>query len=97
MFQMNWSGDTLTVIHETQTPNADSGGMDIEVHGKITASGEEWLDVAVGILAMLPGKPNPQKTGYLLAPAHADPDMIGELIATMLKDRPPFRHGQSSR
>lgn len=27
---------------------------------------------------------------YLLGPADADPDMIGALIAAMLKDMPPF-------
>lgn len=88
---MRWSDDMLTVTHETQTFNATSGGMNIDVHGEITASGEWWLHTAVGVLAMLPGKLNPQGTGHLLAPADADPDMIGTLIATMLKDMPPFK------
>jgi hypothetical protein len=69
--QMRWSDDMLTVTHETQTFNATSGGMDIEVHGEITASGEWWLRTAVGVLAMLPGKLNPEGTGHLLAPANA--------------------------
>jgi len=30
-------------------------------------------------------------TGYLLAPANADPEMIGTLVATMLKDMQPFK------
>lgn len=89
--QMRWSDDMLTVTDETQTFNATSGGMDIEVHGEITASGEWWLRTAVGVLAMLPGKLNPEGTGHLLAPANADPDMIGTLVATMLKDMPPFK------
>lgn len=88
--QMRWANDSLTVVHETQTFNAASGAMDHEVHGEITASGEEWLHVAIAVLAMLPGKLSPDGTGYLLAPASADPDMIGELVATMLKDMPPF-------
>ncbi len=81
----------LTVTHETQTFDATSGGMDIEVHGEITASGDWWLRAAVGVLAMLPGKLDSEGTGYLLAPANADPDMIGTLVATMLKDMPPFK------
>jgi len=89
--QMRWSGDTLTLIHETQTFDATSGGMDIEVHGEITMPGEEWLHTAVAILAMVPGKRNLEGTGYLLAPADADPDMIGALVANMLKDMPPFK------
>ncbi len=83
---MRWSDDMLTGTHETQTFNATSGGMDIEVHGEITAPGEWWLRADVGVLAMLPGKPNSEDTGYLLAPATADPDMIGALVAAMLKD-----------
>ncbi len=91
--QMRWSDDTLTLtlIHETQTFDAKSGGMDIEVHGQITMSGEEWLRTAVGVLAMLPGKRNLEGTRYLLAPADADPDMIGALVANMLKDMPSFK------
>ncbi len=88
---MRWSADMLTVAHETQTFNATSGGMDIEIHGEITASGEWWLRTAVGVLAMLPGKLNPEGTGYVLSPANADPDMIGTLVATLLKDMPPFK------
>ena len=53
---MGWSDDMLTVSHQTQTFNATSGGMDIEVHGEITAPGEWWLHTAVGVLGMLPGK-----------------------------------------
>jgi len=89
--QMRWSDDMLTVTHETPTFNATSGAMDIEVHGEITASDDWWLRTAVGVLAMLPGKLNSEGTGYLLAPATADPDMIGALVATMLKDMPPFK------
>lgn len=84
--QMQWSNDMLTVRHETQTFNASTGAMDIDIHGSITAPGEWWLRAAVQVLAMLPGKPDPQGTGYLLAPADADPDMVGALIATMMKD-----------
>lgn len=89
--QMGWSDDMLTVSHQTQTFNATSGGMDIEVHGEITAPGEWWLHTAVGVLAMLPGKLNSEGTGYLLAPANADPEMTGTLVATMLTDMPPFK------
>ena len=73
-----------------QTFDATSGAMDTEVHREITASGEEWLRTAIAVLATLPGKPNPDGTGHLLAPGNADPDMIGALVATMLRDMPPF-------
>lgn len=89
--EMRWSDDTLTVIHDTQTSNATSGGLDTEVHGQITLTGEEWLHTAVAVLTMLPGKRNPKGTGYLLGPADADPDMIDALIAAILKDMPPFK------
>jgi len=87
--QMQWSNEMLTVIHETQTFNSLSGSMDIDVHGEITATGEWWLHTAVGVLAMLPGKLDPEGTGHLLAPANAEPDMIGTLVATMLKEISP--------
>lgn len=69
---MSWSDDKgLTVTHGDQT---------------MTASGEDWLRLAVDALSFLPGKINAEGTGFLFAPSGADPDMIGQLVATMLKN-----------
>lgn len=87
--QFNWSDNALTVTHETQTFDESGGQINQEIHGQITASGEEWLEIAVTALAMLPGKLNDEGTGHILAPADADPDMIGSLVAAMLRDRLP--------
>lgn len=76
---MSWTeNEELTVTHEGQT---------------ITASGEEWLYLAVSALTFLPGKRNSDGTSFLLAPYGTDPDMIGQLIATMLKNQPPYNNG----
>ena len=57
-----------------------------EVQERMAASPEVWLEVAVGVLAMLPGKPSSTGDGYVLGPANSDPDMIGALIAQYLKE-----------
>ena len=78
---------------QTSITWTENGELSVTHNGQtITASGEEWLDLAVSALTFLPGKPNSDNTGFLLAPYGTDPDMIGALIATMLKDKPPFNN-----
>lgn len=84
----NWNGDKLTVTQQTQTWNPDIGGMDITDHGSITATADEWLDIVVQVLDMLPGKPTPDGSEYALGPADASADLIGDLIAQKLRALP---------
>jgi|GEM_PF-2725545 len=80
-----WNEDgTLTVDQVTF-----SGDLQETVHQALTLPGEEWLQVAVTILDMLPGKPSSDGRSFLLAPAGADPGMIGELVAAMLRNSRP--------
>ncbi|MCU1328086.1 MAG: hypothetical protein JWN34_3456, partial [Bryobacterales bacterium] len=55
--------------------------------GEIAASGEEWLNLVVGVLSMLPGKPTKDGSEYVLGPVGVDPELIGHLIAARLKER----------
>ncbi|KHL04712.1 hypothetical protein [Sinomonas humi] len=88
---MTWNEDGgLTVARVSTDPRGE------QVKGEIRAPLEEWLNIVVGVLAMLPGKPDPTGQGYVLGPANADPDMIGALIAAKLKERPSYRGGNYS-
>ena len=87
---MRWNPDnTLTVEQPVESQNPQTGDQDVDVLGSITADGEWWLNTAVGIIAMLPGKINYDVPGFLLCPADADPDMIGALVAAKLRNFRP--------
>ncbi|MFD1210650.1 hypothetical protein ACFQ36_01160 [Arthrobacter sp. GCM10027362] len=74
---MRWSDPDgkLTLIYE-----------DDSTSGEITASLDEWLEMVVGVLQMMPGKLNADRNGFALGPVGSDPDMIGALVAARLKE-----------
>lgn len=80
---MEWSEPTneLTVTHQE-----GAGAGEDQGRGQITASLNEWLEIVVEVLTMMPGKPNEQRDGFLLCPVGTDPAMIGALVATKLKE-----------
>lgn len=87
--RFTWNSDgTLTVEEVSFTTVGE------EVHETVAQSlrltGEEWLRVVTAVLGMLPGKLNSDGNSFLLAPYGADPDMIGALVASMLRSTPPF-------
>ncbi|MBJ2119979.1 hypothetical protein I6N91_03190 [Arthrobacter sp. MSA 4-2] len=86
MTTMRWRDGHIQLTHSEQTNDPMTGDLHEEVFGEITAPPEWWLEAVVHIIAMLPGKPNADNTGYVLGPANSDPDMIGTLIATKLKE-----------
>ncbi|WP_346921686.1 hypothetical protein [Glutamicibacter creatinolyticus] len=81
-----WEDGKLTIQQiEYSDENADR-----RVVQEMTASSEEWLDIAVTALSFMPGKPNDDATGYALGPVGIDPDMIGALITEKLRNIRPF-------
>lgn len=70
----------------SQTPNS-SGGLDVELHAEITLSAEQWIEAVVLILEMLPGKTNDDANAFLLGPVGVDPDMVGALVASRIKEQ----------
>ena len=82
---MNWNGSELSIRQETQTPN-DKGGLDIKQHPDIRLSGEAALDFVIAVLEMLPGKVNDSQTAFILGPVGADPELIGSLVATRIRE-----------
>ena len=81
---MNWNGPELSIRQETQTPN-DKGGLDIK-QPDIRLSGEGALDFVIAVLEMLPGKVNDSQTAFILGPVGADPELIGSLVATRIRE-----------
>lgn len=81
----NWNHSELSIRQETQTPN-DKGGLDRKQHPDVRLSGEQALDLAITVLEMLPGKVNESQTAFILGPADSDPDMIGSLVATLIRE-----------
>lgn len=60
-------------------------GAETRVAQGITATSEEWLEIAVTAISFMPGKPNDEGTGFALCPYGTDPEMIGALVAERLR------------
>lgn len=76
--------DLITLRVTADLPVAE--GQEL-TSGEISASGEEWLDLIVGVLSMLPGKPTKDGSEYVLGPVGVDPELVGHLIASRLAER----------
>ncbi len=85
MIQSQWLDDqrAIKVIHETQTFNQQTGGMDHEVHGEITMPPEEWLHLVAGVLNMLKGQPDAE--GKPVLPLDAGAPQIAEVLARLMQ------------
>jgi hypothetical protein len=86
--RFTWHDGKITAAIDDQKFNEDTGSMDTATGGAITATPEEWLDIVVGALMMLPGKPNETGNAFALCPVGTDPAMIGTLIATKILEHP---------
>jgi hypothetical protein len=84
-YSLSYSGPDLITLQVTADLPVPEGQE--FTSGEISASGEEWLELVVGVLSMLPGKPTKDGSEYVLGPVGVEPELVGHLIAARLAER----------